>query len=120
MNMVKNIAKLINTILGGVVCVPKAVLKNDRTTTMRVKLVTITSIDGASDRTVIKRMVWTMRADADGPDPMSKFMDCANAAHGAKDMTTRKSRKATVFHAIGVDGFALLKSFMVLLVFCRG
>ena len=47
---VRKIASDTITELGGAVCRPMAVLSSDSTTTMRVKLVTMTTIDGAIDR----------------------------------------------------------------------
>jgi len=53
-NKVRNSARLTITELGGAVCSPMAVRSSDNTTTMRVKLVTITRIEGASDKRVIR------------------------------------------------------------------
>ena len=50
MNIVANRASEISTALGGVCCRPSAVRKKARTTTIRVKDVTITTIDGAKGR----------------------------------------------------------------------
>ena len=44
------------TAFGGAVPVPSAVRSSDSTTTMRVNDVTITRMDGASDRTVSSAM----------------------------------------------------------------
>ena len=50
--MVRKSARLTITEFGGAVCRPIAVRSSERTTTMRVKLVTITRIEGASASTV--------------------------------------------------------------------
>ena len=50
---VRNNAKAIITWFGGACAVPIAVRRNESTTTIRVNEVTITRIDGASDRIVI-------------------------------------------------------------------
>ena len=52
---VKNRARLVTTILAGVLCIPIADLKNERATMIRVKLVTITRMLGAKDKTVSTR-----------------------------------------------------------------
>ena len=49
---VRNSARLISTVLGGVCCMPIAVRRKDSTTTIRVNDVIITRIDGASASTV--------------------------------------------------------------------
>ena len=51
------------TELGGAVCRPIAERSSDNTTTMRVKLVTITTIDGAIDRRVISATSCSARSE---------------------------------------------------------
>ena len=65
------------TWLGGVCCVPMAVRRKDKTTTMRVKDVTITKIDGAKLRTVISTNNWMIRPVELGPSPKSNEKLCA-------------------------------------------
>ena len=48
----RNSAKLTMTILGGVVCVPRALRRNDRTTMIRVNEVTVMRMAGARLKTV--------------------------------------------------------------------
>ena len=69
--MVRNSASETITELGGAVWRPIAVRSSDSTTTMRVKLVTITRIDGASARTVISPMSWTARSVSVASSPKS-------------------------------------------------
>ena len=54
---VKNKASPIMTWFGGICMVPNALRNSDRTITMRVKEVTIISMAGAKDRTVISRKI---------------------------------------------------------------
>jgi hypothetical protein len=49
---VRNSARLTMTPFGGAVCVPMAERRSESTTTIRVKDVTITRMEGASARTV--------------------------------------------------------------------
>ncbi len=65
------------TPLGGAVCVPMAVRRSDSTTTMRVKEVIITMIDGASARTVMSAINWSARSVTPSPSPRSSVIDCA-------------------------------------------
>mgnify|MGYP003324467403 FL=1 len=72
-NALKKSAKLIITILGGDCCVPRAVLKSDKTTTIRVNEVIVTNSPGAKDKTAIKATICKIRAVVDPPgSPMSK------------------------------------------------
>ena len=57
MKAVRKRASDIITALGGAVCKPMAVRNSDRTTTMRVKLVTITRMEGASAKTEVVNCV---------------------------------------------------------------
>ena len=57
MKNVMNKARLTKTAFGGVCCAPIAVRKNDRTTTIRTKEVTMTRIDGASDKMAIRATI---------------------------------------------------------------
>jgi len=67
--------------LGGVALVAKALRVIEKTTTMRVKEVIITKIDGASDKTVIIMMILKIRPVAEpvGVSDIFKLTDCANA-----------------------------------------
>ena len=60
---VRNTASDTITVLGGAVWRPIAERSSDSTTTMRVKLVTITTIDGAMERRVIRATSWSARSE---------------------------------------------------------
>ncbi len=81
---VRNIARPISTVLGGVPCAPMAERSSDSTITMRVNAVTITSRLGATDSTVISAVNCTSRpvAPACPAAPRSMATDCAHAAVG--------------------------------------
>ena len=63
---VRNSARPISTMLGGVLWVASALRSSDSTMTMRVKAVTITSRLGASDSTVTSAVSCTIRPVAPG------------------------------------------------------
>ena len=72
MNALKKSAKLIITTFGGDCCVPKAVLKRDRTTTIRVNDVMVTNRPGARDKTATSATICNIRAVVEPPgSPMS-------------------------------------------------
>ncbi len=52
MKKVRNSARLIRTVFGGVCCAPNAVRNSEKAMIKRVKLVIMTSRDGARDKTV--------------------------------------------------------------------
>ena len=82
MNKLKNKARDINTMLGGVELVAKALRVNDKTTTMRVNEVIIIKMDGAIDNTVIIIITLNIRAVAEpvaGESPIFRLMLCAKA-----------------------------------------
>ena len=79
MNAVINRAKLIKTTLGGVCCVPIALLSNENTMIIRVKDVTTTRIAGANDNTVISIRSWTICPDKAKSSPKSSESSCALA-----------------------------------------
>ena len=79
---VRNRARETITALGGLCCRPSAVRSSDSTTTIRTKRVVMMTIDGASDRTVIRPTSWTTRSVRPAPVPRSMLMadpDCAAA-----------------------------------------
>ena len=90
---VRNSASDTITELGGAVCRPIAVRSSDSTTTMRVKLVTITRIEGASASTVIRPTSWTARSVSVASSPKLIEMSCASAAVGTR-MAAAMSAKA--------------------------
>src|SRR5919107_5019494 len=67
MKAVRNIARLIMTELGGVCWMPMAVRRNDRTTAIRMKAVTITRMPGAMDSTVSSAKSWMICDVLDPP-----------------------------------------------------
>lgn len=78
MNILKNKAKEINTMFGGVELVAKALRVTDKTTIIRVNEVIIINIDGATDKTVIIIITLNIRAVVDpvaGESPTFKLMD---------------------------------------------
>ncbi|MNJ00099.1 hypothetical protein D3C73_1593470 [compost metagenome] len=77
MKRVRNRASETMTVLGGAVCRPMAVRSRESTTTMRVKLVTITRIDGASESSVISPMSWIARSVSVVSSPKSMERFCA-------------------------------------------
>ena len=88
---VRNSASDTITVLGGVCCMPMAVRKNDRTTTIRVNDVIIINIDGANDKTVISATICTTRPVTVPSLPAPRSMDifCANA--GCENRVTIKT-----------------------------
>ena len=95
MNMLKNKAKEIKTMFGGVELVAKALRVMDKTTTTRVKEVIIMRIDGATDKTVIIIITLKMRAVVEpvvGESPTLRLMDCANAESAKQKMPKSKIR----------------------------
>ncbi len=71
MKAVRKSARLTSTVLGGVPCVPMALRMIERTTTMRVKEVTITRMEGASVITVRTMMSWKTRPVSEAESPRS-------------------------------------------------
>ena len=68
MKKVKNKASPINTWFGGICCVARAVLTNDKTMTILVKLVIKIKILGANDNTVNSRISLTEVETAEGSE----------------------------------------------------
>ncbi len=97
---VRNSARPISTVLGGVLWVLRAVRSSDSTMTMRVKAVTITSRLGASESTVISAVIWTSRLVAPaaiGPPsgvPRFRLNDCAWAARGMRASASPRATAA--------------------------
>ena len=90
---VRNSARPTSTGFGGVCCRPIAVRRKDRTITMRVKDVTMTTSDGARLSTVMSRTRRTIWPVAVGPAaPRLTLIDCAEADAG-------RSRRAAVIQA---------------------
>ena len=85
---VRNRASDIITALGGAVCRPMAVRRSESTTMMRVKLVTITRMEGASERMVISPMSWIARSVRVTSSPKSTEMSWPKPRLG---MTIRRS-----------------------------
>lgn len=93
MNMLKNKAREIKTMFGGVELVAKALRVMDKTTTTRVNEVIIIKIDGATDKTVIIIITLKMRAvvePVEGESPTLRLMDCANAESAKQKMPKSK------------------------------
>ena len=84
MKKVRNSASDTITELGGAVCRPIAVRSSDSTTTMRVKLVTMMRIDGASARMVMRPTSWTARSVSVVLSPKLTEMSCAKTAVGIR------------------------------------
>ena len=81
MKLVRNSASATITALDGAVLVPMAVRSSDNTTTMRVKDVTITRIDGASDRIVISATSCSARSVRPVPSgERQRVLRCAGPA----------------------------------------
>ena len=87
---VRNSASEMITEFGGAFCRPMAVRTSDSTMTMRTKDVVITRMDGASERTVIAAISWTMPDVSPCPVPRSTDTVCGKAS-GA---STKASRSA--------------------------
>ena len=81
-----------------------AVRRKESTTTIRVKDVTITRIDGAKLKTVISRNNWMIRPVELGPFPKSSEKLCPNAGWAARKI--RMVIKATL---IGCRGYRELE-----------
>src|SRR5580698_5943464 len=64
-----NSERLIITRFGGELCNPRPERRNDSATTKRVKLVTMISKPGATDRMVNMATNWMMRPVAEAPPP---------------------------------------------------
>ncbi len=111
MNMLKNKAREIKTMFGGVELVAKALRVMDKTTTTRVKEVIIIKIEGATDSTVIIIITLKMRAVVEpvvGESPTFKLMDCANAESAKQRMPKNKIKASKLifffmFLTRGVD-----------------
>ncbi len=82
MKKVRNSESDTITEFGGADCSPSAVRSSDNTTTMRVKLVTITRMDGASARMVMSPMSWTARWVSEVLSPKLIDTSCAKAMEG--------------------------------------
>src|SRR3989344_4028744 len=96
-NTVRNKASEIITWLGGVCWVPSAVRRKLSTTTMRTNDVTMTRIEGASDRTVTRATSWTTRAVASPPvGPRSNDSVCAAAGPAVHARTAIRPAVAAV------------------------
>src|SRR6185295_16694824 len=89
-NAVRNIASEMITALGGAVAVPSAVRSSESTTTMRVNDVTITRIEGASDRIVSSAISCSTRSVR--PVPWPKLMEISCAAAGVASTAASASR----------------------------
>ncbi|MNT63315.1 hypothetical protein D3C72_2011190 [compost metagenome] len=92
--MVRNSASETITELGGAVWRPMAVRSSDSTTTMRVKLVTITRMDGASDSSVMRPMIWTARSVSVVSSPKSIDTSCPRAMLGSRAAKAKTTRPA--------------------------
>ena len=79
MKAVRKRASAESTVLGGEVAVPSAVRSSDRTTTIRVNDVTITRMEGASDRMVMRATSCRARSVIPWPWPMLMPKSCAAA-----------------------------------------
>ncbi len=98
MKNVRNKARDITTVLGGVCWTPMAVRMNDNTTIMRVKEVIIIKIEGASESTVISATIWISRpVTVPLPScPRSMEIFCAHAPFDGKVSTAaNKTRNKT-------------------------
>ena len=78
---------------------PSAVRRNDKTTMIRMNDVIIIRIDGAKLRTVIRAMIWIIRA-VDSPPasfpPKSRDKLCAMAELGSHIITALRHKKIAV------------------------
>ena len=78
---------------------PSAVRRNDKTTMMRMNDVIITRIDGARLRTVIRAIIWIIRA-VDSPPasfpPKSRDRLCAVAELGSHISTALRHKQIAV------------------------
>src|SRR3546814_4495080 len=97
---VRNSARLIITMFGGACCVPIAVRRKDRTTTIRVNDVTITRMDGAILSTVSSATSWMIRDVVDASPPRSMFTLCASAGAAA---VTRTAATATILRMLMIS-----------------
>ena len=83
---VRNSARLTITAFGGAVGAPMAERSSDRTTTIRVNEVTMTSAAGASESSVIRATSCSARSVTPAPWPRSSVRVCAaavpDASHG--------------------------------------
>lgn len=114
MNMLKNKASEIKTILGGVELVAKALRVMDKTTTTRVNEVIIIKIEGATDNTVIIIITLKMRAVVDpvvGESPTFRLMDCAKAESVQHSMPKRN------MNAIKLIFFVMILTFGINICF---
>jgi len=75
MRKVRNKARPIKTWFGGVCRVPSAFLKKEKTTTMRVKEVKRTKMDGASAKTVKMRRISKVATRSSGRSAGLMLMD---------------------------------------------
>lgn len=89
-NIVRNKAKEISTMFGGVELVDRALRVMENTTTIRVNEVIMTKIDGAIESTVISIMILKMRAVADpvGWSATSMLRVCAQTQLEEKSQAT--------------------------------
>jgi len=97
MNMVRNSARLINTEFGGVCCKPMAERRSESTTTIRVKLVTMTRMLGARLRIVVMAMIWMrLELSEELAEPIETFKGSANAKDGSAKAKTKNNTLKTM------------------------
>src|SRR4051812_15464128 len=94
MKPVRNSARAIITPFEGAVLVPIAVLRGESTTAVRVKDVTITRIDGAMDRMVMRATSCRARSVTPVPSGSVSVTDCADADDDSKPNPTAATRRA--------------------------
>jgi len=101
-NMVINKARAIRTILGGVALVDKAERVMEKTTINRVNEVIITTIEGASERTVMSANTLRMRAEAEPVDtsPRLRLTFCARAESQFRIIRARAIMGKNIFLVI--------------------
>ena len=85
-------ARLTSTMLGGVVCVPSALRRNDSTTMMRVNEVTVMRIAGARLSTVSSTSSWTMRPVEEPPSPPRSSVSVCASAGAARERQQQRRR----------------------------
>ncbi len=91
---VRNMARLMSTMLGGALCRPMPWRRIDRTVTMKGKQVTITARPGTTERTVMRSRSWTERAARLSPSPRSSVMPWAAAGSDRRRTAVPRRRSA--------------------------
>ena len=100
MNKLKNKAKDIRTIFGGVELVANALLVMDKTTTKRVNDVIIIKMEGATDKTVMSMITLKILAVVEpllGLSPISKLNVCAMAESIYPKKANTKANSMIIF-----------------------